>query len=245
MKSKYFTVEVKPLLPASIQTAAYAAGEILFDWTAIQIPRGVAKLISLTVLVRGTNGADQQGIDMELFFAKTVDSVAPVTLGTTGAAVDTPGWQNHLIGYTHMDASANAISSLDDLVFMSMMQMPSRGGAPGILLAGEPNSGDTVGHDTIYIAGLAQGAYDFRSTVQVSTETAINTTAVVVKTTSALINFAAGDVLHDENDLVIGTIKTVTDAENLVLEADCGAVSAVNKDLYNINPFTFILGFEK
>ena len=67
---------------------------------------------------------------------------------------------------------------------------------------------------------------------------------MVVKTTSALINFAPGDVLHDENDLVIGTVKTVTDATNLVLTKNCASVSAVNKDLYNISPIQLMLTSE-
>ena len=97
-----------------------------------------------------------------------------------------------------------------------------------------------VGQD-LYIAAITKGALDFRSTVQVGTETATNTTAVVVKTTGALITFAPGDVLHDEDNLVIGTVKSVTDDTNLVLAENCAAVSAVNKDLYNIHPVQFIL----
>ena len=91
------------------------------------------------------------------------------------------------------------------------------------------------------MAAIVKGALDFRSTVQVSTETATNTTAVVVKNTGALINFAPGDVLHDEDNLVIGTVKSVTDDNNLVLAENCASVSAVNKDLYNIHPVQFIL----
>ena len=97
-----------------------------------------------------------------------------------------------------------------------------------------------VGQD-LYIAAITKGALDFRSTVQVSTETATNTTAVIVKTTSALTTFAPGDVLHDEDDLVIGTVKSVTDANNLVLTENCASVSAVNKDLYNIHPIQLLL----
>ena len=91
------------------------------------------------------------------------------------------------------------------------------------------------------MAAIAKGTLDFTSTVQVSTETATNTPNVVVKTTSALTSFAPGDVLHDEDDQVIGTVKSVTDANNIVLTKNCQSVSAVNKDLYNIHPIQLIL----
>ena len=81
----------------------------------------------------------------------------------------------------------------------------------------------------------------YKVEAKVGTETATNTTAVVVKTTSALTNFAPGDVLHDEDDQVIGTVKSVTDATNIVLTKNCQSVSAVNKDLYNIHPIQLML----
>ena len=141
---------------------------------------------------------------------------APPTLGTTGAAPDTFQWKNNLIGQT----SILAEDMLDgDLVVLTI------GGKSGLDIA---TNGD------LYIAAIAKGAFDFTSTVQVSTQTATNTTAVVVKTTSALTNFAPGDVLHDEDNLVIGTVKSVTNATNIVLTENCASVSAVNKDLYNM-----------
>ena len=60
MKSKYFTVEVKPFMRASHQaasSAAFAADDVLFDWTSFQIPRGAAKLLSVNIVLRGADGA--------------------------------------------------------------------------------------------------------------------------------------------------------------------------------------------
>ena len=97
---------VNPVMPASIQTAEYADTEILFDWHKIDA-RKVSSISGLQCIVRGTNGAAQTMVGIDLFFATShiptpddgvnvsVDT-APVTLGTTGAAVDTPGWQNNL-----------------------------------------------------------------------------------------------------------------------------------------------------
>jgi len=227
---KTFT-KVLPTLPASIQTATYADTEILFDWHEVKGFKG-ASIDGIQVVVRGTNGADQTMVAIDLLFATShireedrgisVDQ-APPTLGTTGAAVDTFQWKNNLVGYVPI-AAGDFIDG--DLVVLNIATKS------GLNI---PVSGD------LYVAAIAKGALDFRSTVQVGTETATNTTAVVVKTTSALTNFAPGDVLHDEDDLVIGTVKSVTDATNIVLTKNCASVSAVNKDLYNIHPIQLLL----
>ena len=230
INKKTFT-KLLPTLPASIQTAAYADTEILFDWHEVKGFKG-ASIDGVQVIVRGTNGADQAMVGIDLLFATShireeergvsVDQVPP-TLGTTGAAVDTFQWKNNLVGYVPI-ASGDFIDG--DLVVLN--------------IATKSGLNIPVGGD-LYVAAIAKGALDFRSTVQVSTETATNTTAVVVKTTSALTNFAPGDVLHDEDDQVIGTVKSVTDANNIVLTKNCQSVSAVNKDLYNIHPIQLIL----
>ena len=227
---KTFT-KVLPTLPASIQTAAYADTEILFDWHEVKGFKG-ASIDGIQVVVRGTNGADQTMVAIDLLFATShireedrgisVDQ-APPTLGTTGAAVDTFQWKNNLVGYVPI-ADTDFIDG--DLVVLNIATKS------GLNI---PVSGD------LYVAAIAKGALDFRSTVQVGTETATNTTALVVKTTGALVNFAPGDVLHDEDNLVIGTVKSVTDDTNLVLTENCASFSAVNKDLYNIHPVQFIL----
>ena len=227
---KTFT-KVLPTMPASIQKAAYADTEILFDWHEVKGFKG-SSIDGIQVIVRGTDGADQTMVAIDLLFATSqireeeanisVDQI-PTTLGTTGAAIDTFQWKNNLVGYVPI-AAGDFIDG--DLVVLN--------------IATKSGLNIPVGGD-LYVAAVAKGALDFRSTVQVSTETATNTTAVVVKTTSALTTFAPGDVLHDEDDLVIGTVKSVTDAKNLVLTENCASVSAVNKDLYNIHPIQLLL----
>ena len=227
---KTFT-KVLPTMPASIQKAAYADTEILFDWHEVKGFKG-SSIDGIQVIVRGTDGADQTMVAIDLLFATShireeetgisVDQI-PTTLGTTGAAIDTFQWKNNLVGYVPI-AAGDFIDG--DLVVLN--------------IATKSGLNIPVGGD-LYVAAIAKGALDFRSTVQVSTETATNTTAVIVKTTSALTTFAPGDVLHDEDDLVIGTVKSVTDATNLVLTENCASVSAVNKDLYNIHPIQLLL----
>ena len=234
---KHFT-KVIPTVAASIQAgAAFANEDILFDWHKVDGFKG-SEINGITAIIRGTNGADQTIVDFELLFATggirvdtrgiSVDT-APPSLGTVNAGVSLYQWKNNLTGRVLFDVDANALFNDGDidvlnLVTLSQLNLP-------------------VGQD-LYVAAITKGALDFRGTVQVGTETATNTTAVVVKTTGALINFAPGDVLHDENDLVIGTVKSVTDDTNLVLAENCASVSAVNKDLYNIHPVQLIISSE-
>jgi len=230
---KTFT-KVIPTIAASIQTAAFQDEDILFDWHKVDGFKG-SEINGITAIVRGANGADQTMVDFELLFATSgiradargvgVD-VAPPSLGTVNDGVSTYQWKNNLTGRLLVDVDGNAIFNDGDLDVLNLVTI-SQLNIP-------------VGQD-LYMAAIVKGALDFRSTVQVATETATNTTGVVVKTTGALINFAPGDVLHDENDLVIGTVKSVTNDTNIVLAENCASVSAVDKDLYNIHPVQFIL----
>ena len=244
---KFFTVEVKPTIAASKQAqAGFADYDLLFDWTSFNVPKGANRLINATAITRGADGPAQSH-HMNLFFAKTLDSGAttPGSLGTIHATASGVGYQNHVIGGCVLEES-DMLGGLDFLGVHANAGQGDRMNGPNLVLQGEPESGDNIGYDKLFIGGIAaDGDYSLASTVQVSTETATNTTAVVVKTTSAERVFDKGDVIHDEDDQLIGTIKTVTDATNIVLEENCANVSAVNKDLYCINPIKIILHFEK
>ena len=230
INKKTFT-KVLPTMPASIQTAAYADTEILFDWHEVKGFKG-ASIDGIQVIVRGTDGADQTMVGIDLLFATShireeergisVDQVPP-TLGTTGAAIDTFQWKNNLVGYVPI-ASGDFIDG--DLVTLN--------------IATKSGLNIPVGGD-LYVAAIAKGALDFRSTVQVSTQIETEQSTIVVKTTSALTSFAAGDVLHDEDDQVVGTIELVKSATQITLTKNAQSTVAVNKDLYNIHPIQLML----
>ena len=154
--------KVSPTMPASIQAAVYADAEILFDWHKVEGFKG-GSIDGIKVIVRGTDGADQTARGIDLLFAtshiptpsdgvnESID-VAPTTLGTTGAAVDTPGWFNNLVGYVPVLA---ADFNDGDLIYLNIAN---------VNLSGEeiPVSGD------LYVAAISKGALDFRTTVQVN-----------------------------------------------------------------------------
>tara|TARA_R100000995_G_C3448004_1_gene106636 strand:- start:141 stop:827 length:687 start_codon:yes stop_codon:yes gene_type:complete len=224
-------------MPASIQAAAYADTEILFDWHKVEGFKG-GSIDGIKVIVRGTNGADQTMVGIDLLFATShiptpsdeanvsID-VAPTTLGTTGAAVDTPGWFNNLVGYVPV---ASGDFNDGDLIYLNIAN---------VNLSGEeiPVSGD------LYVAAIAKGALDFRTTVQVNEDNfaAGTQTVITLDTKDATLLFAPGDVIHAVDDAVLGTIKTVDSATQITLtKANVDAITN-NDVLYNVSPIQLIL----
>ena len=53
MTGKYHLAKVKPTIDV-LPNQAFGAGDVLFDWYAFEIPRGVCKLTTLNVIVPGT-----------------------------------------------------------------------------------------------------------------------------------------------------------------------------------------------
>ena len=229
--------KVSPVMPASIQAAAYADTEILFDWHKVEGFKGGA-IDGIKVIVRGTDGADQTMVGIDLLFATShiptpsdganvsVD-VAPTTLGTTGAAVDTPGWFNNLVGYVPVVAGD---FNDGDLIYLNIAN---------VNLSGEeiPVSGD------LYVAAISKGALDFRTTIQVNEANfaAGTQTVITLDTKDATLGFAPGDVIHAVDDAVLGTIKTVDSATQITLTTANVDAIANNDVLYNVSPIQLIL----
>ena len=257
MVDKFLQIEVKPPIDvAALATGNFTDGFVLFDWIGFDVPRGAIKIMSITTLYKGKNGAYYAPGDFEVLFAKgNIDGTAPTTLGDDGAVVDTPGWWGNIQGKSYIDSSAGSNA---DMIYGSIISSNASGGdvnsentqglANTLVLQGVPGSGSSVAYDKLYMAGVSQGAVAHNwgvSTMQVSTETATNTPVVIVKTLGTLISLSPGDILRDQAGQLLGTIKTVDSDTQVTLEADCASVSAVNQLVYNTTPLTFILSFEK
>jgi len=278
--SNHFSVTIKPTIPIANQLAAFATNDILFDWTEFRIPRGAARLLNIVALVRGENGADQDLRDLEFFFAKRINGIAPPTLGTPNGPVNSALWQNHLIGMQYMDMDTNNIGSSVDLVYMSMAQMGNRGGGPDLVLSEEGPSGRAnIDHDVFYVACITQGAYDFSTAVE--TTALYDISALTAATLpglddggggAALANtkFAPGDILYDEDGVLIGEVATIetnaihfrhdgikqyhaggrllydtpVDLRDFKIQTGSGDIAA-NKEIYNLNPVTIRLSLEQ
>tara|TARA_R100001530_G_scaffold135190_1_gene111787 strand:- start:1074 stop:1814 length:741 start_codon:yes stop_codon:yes gene_type:complete len=240
MSKGLYQVTVKPTITASLQhTAAFTNKDLLFDWTEFYVPAGVGRLVGIAAFVRGTDGVKQRR-DFELYFSKTDD----FSLGTINSPVSTQP-NNDFIGAAYVEkrhyftvldtmAVANAKFSYSGVNLTSIKEPL---GATGVKWDGRYHN---------YVAGADDGVqtnFDFRSTVSCTGVQAITQSTLTVGTTSALINFGPGDVLHDEDDRLLGTVKTVNSATEITMVDNLANATVNAKKVYNVNPivlqFTF------
>ena len=120
--NKFFTVDIKPTITASKQhDGTFGDGDLLFDWTAFNVPSGVNKLVSAACMFRGTDGAAQT-FAVNMYFAKTIDDAAPSSLGDLNATANydlvgeglTVGTKLHI----HPTAWSGSARDADKVIFL-------------------------------------------------------------------------------------------------------------------------------
>ena len=256
---KYYTVEVLPTIPATIQHAGDAADtHVLFDWTAFDVPKGSSKLLGITALIRGKDGRDSTMADIEFVFAKTQNGVVPITLGDEYATVDTPGWFNNVIGRQYMKYNNNGTLSDfsdGDLEYMNVGTTATLSPSTNaeLVLTGESDSGTNVGYDKLYIAAIAKGAFSFTSNVfttgTVEGDDGSISEIVVDNDSGGSPNahsvFAIGDVVANEGGITLGTLSKVEAAKLTFESGMTGGDLADSQEIYNLNPIRLILSFER
>ncbi len=269
---KYFNVTVKPTILASKLAVVYSAGDIVFDWHAVDVPKGASKLIGATAIIRKKHGTATNEYAFQLVYAKSINNIAPSSLGTVNATANGTGYFNNVIGKsTFIDKDYNA-NYLDNGVQIAAL---TQGGAeserPSIVIEGEPNSGTNVGYDKLYVGMLTEGAFDFTTateisqTVDVSGLSAATLVNADIEGTDPRLVFAPGDIIHAADDVNIGEVESVTansitfkadgsataSETNFTVPADLAAWIAATGDLedgdelINVNPIKIILHFEK
>jgi hypothetical protein len=259
MKTKYFTVEVKPTISVEgLAAGNFTDAEILFDWHGFDIPRGAAKLIGVTSRITGKNGVDYSMADIELFWGKSIAGSAPGTLGLDGAAVDTFGWFPNMLGKTYLDASSG--SNDGDLIMGNIVAAAAPGGGTlggsqavnvpiinMLVLEGEPSSGINKGYDKLYVSALAKGTHNWgASTMEAGSGLATSSPTLAVTDLSPILSgIGPGDILRDEDGRLLGTVKSVDSATSMTMEDNLGFASAAGKLVYNTTPVTLLLSFEK
>ena len=68
---------------------------------------------------------------------------------------------------------------------------------------------------------------------------------LTVDTIDANLYFAPGDVLYDEDNLLLGTVKSVDSATQITMEDNLANASSDDKKVYNGSPITLVLSFER
>jgi len=229
----YREIIVKPTIPASSQnSAAYSVNDVLFDWTAFTVSHGFGRMIGTNILIRGTDGVRQEQ-PFDLYYHQ--GGSAP-TLGPNNNPVNMPP-SNGFLGGVHVSAS-HYMDGLPTMEFANNITSARLTIPKPIILQLK-----SALFKYINIGAVAQGAFDFRSGVTCTGVQPTTQNILTVGGTSALINFAPGDVLHDENSRLLGTVRSVDSATQMTM-VDNLANATVNGDkVYNINPITITLSF--
>ena len=243
--------DVSSVIQSDKSDKPFASGDILFDWTAFELPGGGARLDSVFVHIMGEDGATAAEQDVFLYFAKTVNGLAPDSIGSVNGAFSTGfNFPKAILGGIKLEGG-EANSQLLGPGFGDVL-----GGAPysahglegGVIFTaeeGQPSPG-TVGNDTFYVCGFAGGAYDFSTGVLADGAiTSDSATSITVKTVDPRKCFQIGDTvyIHDV-DTAIGTVKSMTSTNITLNAAIAGGTDIADEDeLVNANPIRIKLGF--
>ena len=231
----YHMTTVKPTLAASLQhSAAYSADDVLWDWTNFDAFSKPGRLLGCTALVRGTDGVRQE-FAFDMYFSKS----SSFSIGNSNSAVSMQP-NNDLLAAANMAVT----HYMDGLNTMEVANMTTSNRVSVITPPiNEIKAGNTT--PILYIAGVAQGAFDFRTTCRInngSNYAADSSSTIIIDGSSGIINFAPGDVLHAHDDAVIGTVKTVT--ANLITLTGNNTAALLDDDyVYNIHPITLHLAW--
>tara|TARA_R110002072_G_C7809240_1_gene522313 strand:+ start:42 stop:812 length:771 start_codon:yes stop_codon:yes gene_type:complete len=254
--SKYFNVKFRPdivdgdislVIDDDKTDAAFGVNDVLFDWQTVNMPKGGARLLGATIVVGGLHGAAQGAKDMELIFARSIDGVLPLSIGTVNSAASELSMHSHVIGALTMDKDNGVAATTTCNILSTISGGADQSGQPAIVLEGEPST--IMGYDTIYVAGITSGALNFSTNVLsnavVGDATAATaTTGIATKTTDPRKVFSPGDILYIHDvDVAIGTVKSVTDNDIILESPNVGAI-AESDELINATPIKITLHCE-
>jgi len=257
IKGRYHLAKVRPNIDVTGATA-YAQHDVLFDWHRFEIPRGACAIKSFNMIVAGTEGAAAAGLDMEIFFATSVNGVAPTSIAA--ANVDSrvkATWtacRNNIIGHKILDASAMENSDTYTLSYNVWDQTAVGDQVQNqidIVLEGDPTyPGTTTGYQSIWIAAVAiEGGEDFGTGVllnetDAATLAAGGTASLDVDGVDPRNVFAPGDELIAADGALIGVVKSVDSDVLITLEAAHTDALANNDEICFRGPIQFNFGLE-
>ena len=211
MNRKYALVDLEPNIDTTPGTV-HGGSDIVFGWTAIEIPTGACSVKTIHAIVEGTDGAAGNTHDLWLYFARSINGVAPPSFGTENAITaktTTIAFRRYLLGMLHLDFSARddgdylrAYSVIGDRTAATSDNTALAGEMYNIVLQGDPSYPSTKGYQTIWVAGYGQGAFNFGTDVTLNQggDQAADTTGASVTLTldgggDPRNSFAAGDQL--------------------------------------------------
>ena len=254
MHGKYYLTEkIKPNID-KMGNVAFSADDVLFDWTAFEIPKGTAALRTLFATIQGTEAVAEGTRNFELYFAKSINGVAPPSLGDTNDSKNirkTTAARPWIIGFHAVDASEledqgdglvgyNCLGNGKATANVNLNHKP-------VILEGEPAYGSTEGYQTIWVAGLALGAIDWGTGCIVAGAHSADDLTIVIDGVDADDVFAVGDTIiafdaDGSDETTIGDITAV--AADLITVDAAPNIIADDDEICNLSPITFQFGFE-
>ena len=242
----YYTVKVKPTIAASKQHAGTIdSGFVLFDWTGFEIPRGSGKLVSATALIKpkGDGAPTQNDFAFSLLFSSTNDT----SLGTIGAGQDRRPMLD-VVGMIEFPATSFGPSSMRSTA-VACTSHSAAGAHTPLVIAPNVDESATTGYHKVYVGAIAQAdSFDFTSLNAVNEASFDAGTQTVITMDGAGMDvrehFAPGDVLHAQDDAVLGTVASVDSSTQITLTAANTNAIAEDDVIYDVNPITLVLGFE-
>tara|TARA_R110001592_G_scaffold42334_4_gene137448 strand:+ start:176 stop:970 length:795 start_codon:yes stop_codon:yes gene_type:complete len=261
---KYFNVDVVPDCiggDVSDNNGGDVGGsDIIFDWTAVDVPKGSCLLKSITAYVNAEDGAYGSGslTDYELVFAKSVNGVAPPTLGDINALQTGCGeLRHHFITGVRLESAASK-GTLSKTAFGVIFSTGISGGSDtnigtNVVIDLEPSSGTNVGYDTLYVAAFQVSARAYGTGVLLDQAgdadydaSADLQNSYIVDGVDATKIFSVGDQVYVA-DLDTPIPGVLTKVEPLLLtfsEVNSTVDISNNDELLNANPIRIRLGFE-
>ena len=238
---KYFNVTVKPeILVAKQDDEAFGNGDLVFDWTPFDVPKGANRLLDVTALIRKKHGILANEYGFFLLFARSINGEAPASLGTVHASAGGTGYYNNVIGKSVFLTSDYTGNQIDNMHIAGLNAGGATNDIPTVVLQGEPNSGQNVGYDTIYVACISEGnGWDFTTDVLLDDDVDVSglsaATLTTLDTTACNLSFAPGDILRATDDIILGEVESI-DANNITFKTDGSKVYHAGGRVLFTNP---------
>jgi len=254
MVNKYYTATVLPTITPFLQHTAFSDGDILFDWTAFEIPRGSAKLLSATAIIKpkGDAAATANVFPLEFWFADDNRS----TIGVVNAAVADLA-NADILGAVEMSAAGfgghtmGANSSISVCTSGPAVDENHGNQDPLVLTPKVGLAAHSEGYRTLYIGGIAKGAFNFTTINRINEADAADQSEITMDGSGMACteHFAIGDVLAAtdgadvNNDITLGEVLYV---EDTVLTFTAVTTDAFDNNdfVYTKAPIKIILAFE-
>ena len=234
------------------------AGDVVFGWTAVDVPAGSGMIQSFSAIINSEDGAyaSTSLSDYEILFAKSVRGSAPPSLGTIGASADGIGWQEHLVGAIRIEGTAG-VGTLAHLDFHVVYNAAttSNGGSGGrgstlpLVYQLDHTVNTTTGFDKLYVAAIQNNSRNYGTGVladgAVDASSAQSTT-ITVKTVDARKIFSVGDQVYvaDLDTPIPGTLTKVEATTLTFSEANTTVDITDEDELLTANPIRIKLGIQ-